>query len=91
MDKSIGIAEARTTLREIVDQVQLKGESYIIKRNGKPAAAVVPVAVYENWKRERKAFFDQVRVFQQRANLDPAEADQLAAEAIRAVRKGRKK
>lgn len=91
MNKSIGIAEARTTLREIVDQVQLKGESYIINRNGKPAAAVVPVAVYENWKRERKAFFDQVRVFQLRANLDPDEADKIAAEAVRAVRKGRKK
>ncbi len=91
MDKSIGIAEARTTLREIVDQVQLKGESYIINRNGKPAAAVVPVQVYENWKRERKAFFDQIRVFQMRANLDPDEADKIAAEAVRAVRKERKK
>lgn len=91
MDKTIGIAEARTTLRELVDQVQMKGESFIIKRNGKPAAAVVPVQVYESWKRERKAFFDQVRIFQQRANLDPDEADKLALEAVRAVRKKRKK
>jgi prevent-host-death family protein len=91
MDKNIGIAEARTTLRELVDQVQMKGESFIISRNGKPAAAVVPVQVYESWKRERKAFFDQVRTFQQRANLDPEEADKLALEAVRAVRKKRKK
>ena len=91
MDKSIGIAEARTSLREIVDRVQLKGDSYIINRNGKPAAAVVPVQVYENWKRERKAFFEQVRTFQKRANLDPEEADKLAMEAVRAVRRKRKK
>lgn len=91
MDKTIGIAEARTSLREIVDQVQQKGDSFIINRNGKPAAAVVPVQVYENWRRERKAFFDQVRTFQKRANLDPVEADNLALEAVRATRKKRKK
>ena len=91
MDKSIGIAEARTSLREIVDQVQLKGNAYIISRNGKRAAAIVPVEIYENWRRQRQELFDQVRVFQKRANLRPEVAEQIALEAVRAVRKGKKR
>lgn len=91
MDKNIGIAEARTSLREIVDRVQLKGDAYIISRNGKPAAAVVPIEIYEKWKQQRQEFFDHVRSFQRRANLKPADAEQLALEAVRAVRKAKHK
>ena len=87
MSKMLGIAEARNSFRAIVDQVQYQGDSYIISRNGKPAAAVVPVEVYEAWKQQRAEFFDLVRRMQKEANLKPKEADRLADEAIRAARK----
>lgn len=87
MERILGITEARANFREIVEQVQYKGEKVIINRHGKPAAAVVPIEVYENWKRQRKELFDLVREIQQRANLEPEEAERLAAEAVAAVRK----
>jgi prevent-host-death family protein len=86
MNKVVGIAEARNSFREIVDQVQYQGDTYVISRNGKPVAAVVPLEVYEGWKRQREEFFDLVRRMQKEAKLKPKDADRLAAEAVQAVR-----
>ena len=87
MERQMGITEAREKMAEIVEQVQYQGNSFIINRHGKPAAAVVPIEVYENWKQQRNELFDLIRQMQQRANLDPQEAERLAAEAVAAARK----
>jgi len=63
------ITKAREEFSNIVEQVQYKGDSYIISRHGKPAAAVVPIEVYEGWKRQREELFDLIREMQQQANL----------------------
>ena len=86
MEKVLGITQAREEFSTIVEQVQHQGDSYIISRHGKPAAVVVPVQVYEEWKRQRSEFFEFIRRSQEEANLTPEEADQIAAEAVKAVR-----
>lgn len=86
MERNLGITEARGDFSNIVERVQYQGDTYIINRHGKPAAAVVPVEVYETWKRQRQEFFDLVRGMQQKADLDPEEAERLAAEAVAAIR-----
>lgn len=43
---------------------------------------MVPMVVYEAWKRQRQELFDQIREMQRQADLDPDEAEQLAAEAV---------
>lgn len=86
MEKELGITQARIEFSKIVEQVQHRGDSYIINRHGKPAAAVVPVQVYETWKRQRDEFFNQIRGLQQQADLDPEEAERLAAQAVASVR-----
>ena len=91
MDKRIGVTEARSNLSEIVEQVQFRGNAYIINRNGKPAAAVVPIDVYENWKRQRRSFFDSVREMQKMVRLPARSAERLAAQAVRAARRGSKR
>jgi len=87
MEKELGVAQARDRFSDLVEQVQYRGDTYVIRRHGKLAAAVVPIEVYENWKRQRKELFDAIRQMQERANLEPKEAEQLAAEAVAAVRK----
>jgi hypothetical protein len=47
---------------------------------------VVPVEVYENWQRQREEFFDLIRNLQKEANLSPEQADQIANEAVAAIR-----
>jgi prevent-host-death family protein len=86
MEKELGITEARQNFSEMVEQVQYQGSTYIIRRHGKPVAAVVPLEVYQNWKHQRKEFFALIRDIQRRADLEPEEAEQLAAEAIASIR-----
>ena len=86
VERELGITKAREEFSNIVEQVQFRGDAYIIRRHGKPAAAVVPVQVYESWKRQRRELFDLIREMQQEANLEPEEAERLAAEAVAAVR-----
>ena len=86
MERVLGITKAREEFSTIVEQVQHQGDTYVISRHGKPAAAVVPIQVYEEWKRQRNDFFEFIRQAQQQADLAPEEADQIAVEAVRAVR-----
>jgi len=86
MERELGVTEARKEFRELVEKVQFQGDTYIISRHGKPAAAVVPVQVYENWRRQRDELFRVFREMQKEADLDPAEAELLAAEVLATVR-----
>jgi prevent-host-death family protein len=86
MEKELGVTQARQVFGTMVEQVQYQGDTYIISRHGKPAAAMVPMAVYEAWKRQRQELFDQIREMQREADLAPDEADRLAAEAVAAAR-----
>lgn len=87
MERQFGITEASEKIAEIVEQVQYQGKGFIINRHGKPAAAVVPVEVYENWKRQRKELFETIRQIQE-ANLgaDPDQVWQDVLEAQQAIR-----
>lgn len=82
METVLGVTQARERLSEIVESVQYQNDAYIINRHGKPAAAVVPVEVYESWKRQRKELFDLIRQFQ--AASGAAEADEVMQEVLEA-------
>ena len=87
METVLGVTKAREKLSEIVESVQYQNDAYIISRHGRPAAAVVPVAVYESWKQRRKEFFDLVREFQGASGeSDPDEVMQEVLQAQQAVR-----
>lgn len=86
MAKKLGVTEARKEFSSIVEQVQYRGDSYVISRYGKPAAAVVPIEVYESWQRRREEFFELIRDIQNEADLSPEEVDRLVAEAVADVR-----
>lgn len=88
MEKTINVTQARDELRTIVDEVQHHGDKYIISRHGKPAVAVVPVYIYDNWKRSRERLFeiiDEIRAAN--PDVDPDEVMQDVLEAQQAVRK----
>ncbi len=60
MRKTVTAVRARGKLGQMLEEVYYRGDHYIIERAGKPMAAVVPVEQYEQWRRERQAFFDLV-------------------------------
>jgi len=86
VEKTVGAFEMRRSLGKMLQDISARGERYIVERHGEPIAAVVPVEVYEQWKRSRNRFFEQLRRGQSNANLSPEEADALAEEAVRSVR-----
>ncbi len=86
MERALGVTEARKKFSNIVDRVEHQGDTYLISRYGRPAAAVVPVEVYQNWQRQRQEFFDLVRNMQKEADLSAEKADQVATEAVAAIR-----
>ena len=87
MERNLGVTEAREKFAEIVDQVQYQKDTVIINRHGKPAAAVVPVEVYEAWQRQKGEFFNLLRKVQE-ANPDtnPDEAMRDVLEAQKSYR-----
>ncbi|MFN8499295.1 MAG: type II toxin-antitoxin system Phd/YefM family antitoxin [Anaerolineae bacterium] len=86
MEKKVGAFEARRQFGSILQNVVADRDRYVIERHGQPVAAVVPIEVYEQWKKQRQAFFDQIRAIAEEANVPEDEANELVNEAIQAVR-----
>ena len=87
METVLGVTKAREKFSEIVESVQYQSDAYIISRHGRPAAAVVPIEVYESWKRQRKELFALIAQFQEASGeADPDEVMQEVLEAQQAVR-----
>ena len=85
MEKVIGVTKARDEFRKIVDEVLYQGDKYVINRHGKPAVAVVPVQVYENWKQQRKRIFElisEVQAANPEADPDVVMQDVVAAQRV---------
>ena len=87
LEKMIGLTEARKQFSGIVNEVMYQGDTYVIEKQGKPAAAVVPMDVYEQWRRRRERFFDLIRdVQEQNLDVDAANIMQDVLDAQQAVR-----
>lgn len=85
MEKIISAFEIRRKFGQILQSI-IGGDKFIIQWHGQPVAAVVPISVYEQWKKNRTLFFEELRNAQEQANLTPEEADAVTQEAIGAVR-----
>ncbi|HLZ70309.1 MAG TPA: type II toxin-antitoxin system prevent-host-death family antitoxin [Dehalococcoidia bacterium] len=90
MERTIGAFDARRQFGKVLNEVTAKGDAYVVERHGAAIAAVVPIAVYQQWKRERAAFFDRMEAIAKRANVPEQEADQLVADALHEVRSARR-
>ena len=55
MEKIVGAFEFRRRFGKVLQDIAARGDRYIVERHGEPVAAVVPVEVYEQWKRSRVA------------------------------------
>ena len=78
MDNTLGVTEARSRLGEIIDTVRYQGESVILTKSGKPAAAIVPYEMLEQWRQAREKLFAVVDEVQARnRDLDMSEEELL--------------
>jgi prevent-host-death family protein len=87
MEKTISVTKARDELRTIVDEVQFHGDKYVVHRHGKPAVAIVPIHIYDNWKNQRSRLIEIMEeVHAANPDVDPDEVMRDVLEAQQAVR-----
>ncbi len=86
MEKVISAFDTRRKFGKILQEVFTRKDKFIIERHGEPVAALVPIEVYEYWKKGRNALFEKWRAAAERANMSPEEADALAEEAVQSIR-----
>ncbi|MDQ2809142.1 MAG: type II toxin-antitoxin system Phd/YefM family antitoxin [Chloroflexota bacterium] len=86
MEHTISTTQVNDPLNGMMQELIAKGDRIVVKQDGEAVAVVVPVGWYEQQMQARQAFFDEWLAMGATSNMDPEEAEQLAAEAIRAVR-----
>lgn len=86
MIKKITALKARQNLGQLLEEVFYKGDQYIIERAGKPMAAVVPVALLDEWQKRREQFFQKVEtVWTRNQDSDGDEVEAVILEASQAT------
>lgn len=50
MERTISLSQAKTKLNSLVKSVGSRDDEFMITKNGKPVAALVPVSLYEGWR-----------------------------------------
>jgi prevent-host-death family protein len=86
MERKIAAFDARRQFGKVLNDVTVRGDHYLVERHGEAVAAVVPIQVYEQWKRSRDAFFDRLEETARRSAMAEDEAMALALDAVRKVR-----
>ena len=79
MDRVMGVTEARSRLGEIVDKVQYQGDTVVLEKNGRPAVAMIPFALFEQFRKNRDAAFRVVTEIQAQNQDLALDEDELLA------------
>jgi len=67
MLKKISAIKVRQNLGQVMNEVALKEDEYIVERAGKPLVAIIPIDQYQRLRGEREDFFRMVGEIQQEA------------------------
>lgn len=86
MEKVVNAPEVPQSFGKMLQDIIDHGDKFVVEHQGAPVAAMVPVEVYEQWKQSRERFFETTRLMQTNSNMNAEEAEQLAAEAVKAAR-----
>jgi prevent-host-death family protein len=87
--KTISAMKARQTLGQIMNEVSIRSDRYIIERNGKPLVAIVPVSFIEEQELKKKEFLNLLDKAQSNSNVSEEEIQGDIKKAIREVRKSK--
>ena len=86
MEKTISSQDAPQCFGDLLREVSVRGERYVVEQDGVPLAAVVPIALYTQWKRGRASLFELMREAGEQAALGEDDAVRLVEDVKRAVR-----
>lgn len=87
MRRIISPLELRDKLGQILEESYYRGDQFIIARRGKPMAALVPIAEYEKWLRDKEEFFSIVeKTWEANKGLDHGQIERDINQVIREQR-----
>jgi prevent-host-death family protein len=88
MLKKISAMKARQNLGQLMNEVALRRDDYIVERAGKPIVAVIAIEKYQQLQRNLDEFYNEVKQFQSQVkSADPEEIDKAIEEAVQAAKK----
>jgi prevent-host-death family protein len=84
MAKTVPVREFRTNLSELLSDVADRRDHVLVTRNGKPAAALVPIDEYEALEETAEILSDSVTLAQIETGLkELAQGDTVTLEELR--------
>jgi len=87
MLKKISAVKVRQNLGEVMNEVALRGDDYIIERAGKPLVAIIPMEKYRKLQKDLEDFYADVKAFQESAKgVDSRAVDEAIDEAVAAAK-----
>lgn len=87
MLKKISAMKARQNLGQLLNEVSIRGDSYVIERAGKPLAALVDMERFQQLQEDQEAALQAVRnIWKQMTGADTQEIQGALEEASRAAR-----
>lgn len=82
MLKKISAMKARQNLGQLLNEVSIRGDSYIIERAGKPLAALVDMERFQQLQEDQDAALQELKkVWEKMAGADPQEIQEAIEEA----------
>ena len=88
MLKKISAMKVRQNLGQVMNEVALRGDDYVVERAGKPLVAIIPMEKYRRLQQDLDDFWQEVSSFQESVkDVDPKELDAAIEEAVTAAKK----
>lgn len=92
MLKNVNAVKARKNFGEIIEEVYYRGDQFVVERQGKAMAAVVPLSILEQWRKQRDEdlkIFDEI--WSKNPSVDEKELETDVAQALAQVRHPKRK
>ncbi len=86
MLKTVSAINVRQNLGQVMNEVAIKSDEYIVERSGKPLVAIIPIEKYLNMKGKRDDFFRLYGALQKSADNLAAVDDDIAEALVEARR-----
>ncbi len=88
MVKKISAMKVRQNLGQVMNEVALRGDDYIVERAGKAIVAIIPMEKYQRLQQDLDDFYSAVKEFQKSVkDVEPQELDAAIEEAIQAAKR----
>jgi len=87
MAKRISAMDLRKRLGQIMNEVAIRDDEYIIERDGKPMAALIPLWKLKQLEERKETFWKKVKEFRREGKkVQKKELEPAISEAVKAAK-----